>query len=109
MYVQPIYIQASVGKMPELRRVVVVFGDQLAYGASFEEALSKFFPQISSLASEVVKQPTTTIEEKKTERKDFVSAAARAFENYRSLMGQGKYEEAGKALEELGRILNQMK
>ena len=36
MYIQPIYIQASVGKMPELRRVVVVFGDQLAYGASFE-------------------------------------------------------------------------
>ena len=51
MYVQPIYIQASVGKMPELRRVVVVFGDQLAYGASFEEALGKFFPQIAASAS----------------------------------------------------------
>jgi len=43
------------------------------------------------------------------ERKDLVAAAAKAFENYRNLMGKGKYEEAGKALEELGRILNQMK
>jgi uncharacterized membrane protein (UPF0182 family) len=109
MYVQPIYIQASVGKMPELRRVVVVFGDQLSYGASFEEALSKFFPQIAGSASENVVKPTATKEEKKTERKDFIAAAAKAFENYRNLMGKGKYEEAGKALEELGRILNQLK
>ena len=108
MYVQPIYIQASVGKMPELRRVVVVFGDQLAYGASFEEALGRFFPQIAGSASSAPK-PSATKEEKRVERKDLVAAAARAFENYRNLMGRGKYEEAGKALEELGRALNQMK
>jgi uncharacterized membrane protein (UPF0182 family) len=109
MYVEPIYIQASVGKMPELRRVVVVFGDQLAYGASFEEALSKFFPQFAGSASYGATTPTATREEKIASRKDLVAAAAKAFENYRSLMGKGKYGEAGKALDELGRILNQMK
>lgn len=109
MYVQPIYIQAAVGKMPELRRVVVVFGDELSYGASFEEALSKFFPQMAPSAGESGVKPITLKEEKKTERKDLVAAAARAFDNYRNLMGRGKYEEAGKALEELGRILNQLK
>jgi hypothetical protein len=109
MYVEPIYIQAAVGKMPELRRVVVVFGDQLAYGASFEEALGKFFPQLAGFASYSAPKPTATKEEKIANRKDLVAAAAKAFENYRSLMGKGKYEEAGKALDELGRILNQMK
>jgi len=113
MYVQPIYIQAAVGKMPELRRVVVVFGDQLSYGASFEEALSKFFPQLSgsspqSLYSggESVVKPAAAKEEKKEEKKDLIGAAARQFENYRELMGKGKYKEAGQALEELGRILS---
>ena len=109
MYIQPIYIQASVGKMPELRRVVVVFGDQLSYGASFEEALNKFFPQIAVSASDNVAKPTATAKEKKEERRDPGSAAVKAFENYRNLMGKGKYEEAGKALEELGRIITQMK
>ncbi len=109
MYVQPIYIQASVGKMPELRRVVVVFGDQLAYGGSFEEALGKFFPQFTVSASYSAPKPTATKEEKIVGRKDLVAAAAKAFENYRNFMGKGKYEEAGKALEELGRILNQLK
>lgn len=109
MYIQPIYIQASVGKMPELRRVVVVFGDQLAYGASFEEALNKFFPLISGSAGESALRPAVVKEEKKAEKKDLVAAAAKAFESYRSLMGRGRYEEAGKELEEVGRILNQLK
>jgi uncharacterized membrane protein (UPF0182 family) len=109
MYIQPIYIQAAVGKMPELRRVVVVFGDQLSYGASFEEALSRFFPMIPGRAAERIAKPAGAEGEKKAERKDLVAAAARAFENYRNLMGKGKYEEAGKALEELGRILKELK
>jgi uncharacterized membrane protein (UPF0182 family) len=109
MYVQPIYIQAAVGKMPELRRVVVAFGDQLAYGASFEEALSRFFPQISGTKSLTEARPVAAGEAKGTDRKDLVAAAARAFEAYRTLMGKGRYEEAGKALDELGRVLNQLK
>jgi uncharacterized protein len=109
MYVQPMYIQAAVGKMPELRRVVVVFGDQLAYGASFEEALSKFFPQIPAAAIGVAARTATSIAENRAERKDLVAAAVKAFDRYRNLMGQGKYEEAGRSLDELGRILSGMK
>ena len=109
MYIQPIYIQASVGKMPELRRVVVVFGDQLSYTASFEEALNKFFSRIESSSGENAAKPAAAKEEKKGERKDLIADAAKAFQNYRNLMGKGKYEEAGKALEELGRIITQMK
>ena len=95
--------------MPELRRVVVVFGDQLSYGGSFEEALRKFFPQIEGAPSEKLAKPTAIEEGKKVQRKDLVAAAAKSLENYRNLMGKGKYEEAGKALEELDRILKQMK
>ncbi|NTU42429.1 MAG: COG1615 family transporter, partial [Nitrospirales bacterium] len=109
MYVQPIYIQAAVGKMPELRRVVVVFGDRLAYGSSFEEALGKFFPQIRGAAADYgARKPQAVTEEKPAARKGLIESAARAFDSYRSLMGKGKYEEAGKALEELGRIIKEM-
>jgi len=101
MYVQPIYLQASVGKMPELRRVVVVFGDQLSYGTSFEDALSKFLA--GGYTREAAKE-----KELKTEPpgKELLKSAAKYYEQYRSLMGQGKYAEAGKALEQLGRILS---
>ena len=93
--------------MPELRRVVVVFGDQLSYGASFEEALNKFFtngyttPQAQA-ANETKVKPEVTV-------KDSIKTAVKYYDQYRSLMGQGKYAEAGKALEELGRILGNIK
>lgn len=101
MYVQPIYLQASVGKMPELRRVVVVFGDQLSYGASFEEALNKFFA--TGYTPQAAKETTVKAE---IPGKELIKSAVTYYDQYRSLMGQGKYAEAGKALEELGRILN---
>lgn len=101
MYVQPIYLQAAVGKMPELRRVVVVFGDQLSYGTSFEDALNKFFTGGYTPAA----ARETPVRAGPAGR-DLIAAAVKYYDQYRSLMGQGKYAEAGKALEELGRILD---
>ncbi len=104
MYVQPIYLQASVGKMPELRRVVVVFGDQLSYGSSFEDALNKFF--VNGYTPQAAKETTVKAE---VPGKELIKSAVKYYDQYRSLMGQGKYAEAGKALEELGRTLGQIK
>ncbi len=104
MYVQPIYLQASVGKMPELRRVVVVFGDQLSYGTSFEDALNKFFT--GGYIRETAKETKANAE---VPAKDSIKSAVKYYDQYRSLMGQGKYSEAGKALEALGRILGEIK
>src|SRR5208283_2100303 len=70
MYVQPIYLQASVGKMPELRRVVVVFGDQLSYGTSFEDALNKFFA--GGYTREAAKEPAAKAE---APGRDFIKSA----------------------------------
>jgi uncharacterized membrane protein (UPF0182 family) len=104
MYVQPIYLQASVGKMPELRRVVVVFGDQLSYGSSFEDALNKFFT--GGYTQAAAKGPAVKAE---APGKDLIKSAVKYYDQFRSLTGQGKYAEAGKALEELGRVLGEIK
>ena len=39
LYVEPIYLQAETAAYPELRMVVVMHGDDLAYGQTLEEAL----------------------------------------------------------------------
>jgi uncharacterized membrane protein (UPF0182 family) len=44
MYIQPIYLQAAEsGGFPEFRRVVVVFGDQIEWAASLDEAIAEVF------------------------------------------------------------------
>ena len=39
IYVEPIFLQAETGRLPELRRVIVAHGDQIAMRATLEEAL----------------------------------------------------------------------
>ena len=43
LYAEPIYLQAERSPMPELRIVVLALQDRLAYGPTFEAALSSLF------------------------------------------------------------------
>ncbi len=43
LYAEPIYLQAQQSPMPELRLVVLALQDRLAYGPTFEAALSSLF------------------------------------------------------------------
>lgn len=43
MYVQPIYLQATSGKLPELKRVIVAYHNQLAMESTLEAALLRVF------------------------------------------------------------------
>ena len=43
LYVEPIYLEASTGSLPEVKRVIVYYGDQLAYEPTLAECLNKLF------------------------------------------------------------------
>ena len=43
IYVQPIYLSAEQGALPELRRVIVAFGNQIAMEPSLEQSLQRIF------------------------------------------------------------------
>ncbi len=43
LYVEPIYLEASTGSLPEVKRVVMYYGDQLAYEPTLAECLDKLF------------------------------------------------------------------
>ncbi len=43
LYVQPLYIQAEQGELPELKRVFVSYGDQVVMEATLSDALARLF------------------------------------------------------------------
>jgi uncharacterized membrane protein (UPF0182 family) len=43
MYVQPVYLQATSGKLPELKRVIVAYHNRLAMESTLEESLRRVF------------------------------------------------------------------
>ncbi len=100
LYVQPIYLQATVGKMPELKRVVVSLGENLGYGSSFEDALSRLTGRQIP-----VETPAGVKTEVKVSTPELIKKASRALEEYQSLQGAGKFSAAGEKLEELRELL----
>ena len=51
IYVRPLYLKADAGKIPELKRVIVGFEDQIAMEPTLEEALTKIFGNIGAQPS----------------------------------------------------------
>src|ERR1019366_6275546 len=52
LYVDPIYIQATQGSMPQLKKIVLAVGSRLIYADSYDEALA----QLSNGAQQLIQQ-----------------------------------------------------
>jgi uncharacterized membrane protein (UPF0182 family) len=53
LYVQPLYLQATEGQMPELKRVIVAYGNRIAMESSLDNALAKIFGGVVSTSENV--------------------------------------------------------
>jgi uncharacterized membrane protein (UPF0182 family) len=102
LYVDPIYLQATQGSMPQLKKIVLAVGSRLIYADSYDQALA----QLSSGAQQLVQQasapaavsnapgaaPSPGVDPRIARVRDHLR-------RYRELASQGKWAEAGKELE----------
>ena len=103
LYVDPIYIQATEARMPQLKKVVLAVGNRLIYTDTYEQALA----QLSSGAQQLVQQAAAPTPPGVPGRPDVPTASAdprlerirQHLRRYRELGAQGKWSEAGKELE----------
>jgi uncharacterized membrane protein (UPF0182 family) len=110
LYAEPIYLQAQQSPMPELRLVVLALQDKLAYGTTFQAALSSLFGgEASSLNASAEAPPAGASAAPNaapvTEVKGLIAQASKDFDDYQRLTAQGKLSEAGQKLEELKGVL----
>ena len=62
LYVEPLYLQAENSRIPELKRVIAGFGDEIVMETSLDKALTKLFNKqpVATLAGEGPKTPEVT-------------------------------------------------
>ena len=116
LYAEPIYLQADRSPMPELRLVVLALQDKLAYGPTFEAALSSLFGgNASSLsASEPATAPATAAGSPagaappKQDLNSLITQASQDFNDYQRLTAAGKLGEAGQKLEALKQVIEKL-
>jgi len=108
LFAEPIYLQAEKSPMPELRLVVLITQDRLAFGPRFSDALTSLMAGQSGSAPAVAANATSAAPVAPT-TKQLIDQADQAFNDYRRLTSDGKLGEAGAKLEELKRLLEEMK
>ncbi len=127
LYVEPLYIQSTGSKIPELKRVIVATQKDIGYGNSLEEALTDLFgPQVGALApvvqgdsthaaaaAPVTGKPQTAAQRLQQATRvgadpAMIHSAAEHLRRYQQLMGAGKASEAGAELDALSRDLREL-
>jgi uncharacterized membrane protein (UPF0182 family) len=113
LYAEPIYLKAERSPMPELRLVVLALQDKLAYGPTFEAALSSLFGgNVSSLsATESPAGPSAAPASVLAPAQDLnalIAQASKDFDDYQRLTAAGKLAEAGAKLEELKQVIGKL-
>ena len=103
LYVEPVYLRAEQGELPELRRVIVAYDKEVAMRPTLEESLTALFgnersPQVAS--------PATEIED--VTDNNLIQQAAEAFERAETAQREGNWAEYGRYQQQLKQIIQQL-
>ena len=103
LYVQPLYLAAEKGSLPELKRVIVAFGNQIAMEETLELSLQRIFGGRPTRETAQVAVAEVARGEK--------TPASRALEHYmrsQELLRQGNWAGFGEELKRLESVLKEL-
>jgi uncharacterized membrane protein (UPF0182 family) len=105
IYVEPLYIQASEARMPQIKKVVLAMGNTLIYRDTYQQALADLAgaegssapvapaPAAGAAAAPAPVSPNMQMQ---------LDRIRQHLQRYQELAGQGRWAEAGKELEAIG-------
>ncbi|WP_225907373.1 UPF0182 family protein [Leptolyngbya sp. BL0902] len=109
LYVQPIYLRAEQGALPELRRVIVSYGDQVVMRETLDQALEAIFgaarlPAIESPGGSDGSVPTPL----PSDLSSLIQSALTAYQDGQTALQQGDWQRYGQAQQQLETLLQQL-
>lgn len=99
LYVRPLYLRAAGGKIPELKRVIVAYENNIVMEETLDEALSRIF---SGAPQREPEQEVPGLPQ------DLISQAKQHYEAALRAQQQGNWSLYGQELEKLGEVLQQL-
>ena len=111
LYVEPVYLEAQNSSIPEVKRIIMAYNDEIAYEETLAECLVSLF---GDGAEEGVNEAGTgeslngeqTSEE--MSQAELIAAAAEAYENAVEAQKKGDWASYGKYMDELEKYLNKL-
>jgi uncharacterized membrane protein (UPF0182 family) len=106
IYVQPLYLRAENGKIPELKRVIVAYENRIAMEETLDAALSRIFGEVR-VSDEIV--PTAVARPAAApERKDLSLQAREHFDRALKAQREGDWALYGEEIRKLGEVIRKM-
>ncbi|MDD2900006.1 MAG: UPF0182 family protein [Desulfuromonadaceae bacterium] len=105
LYVQPLFLAADKAGLPELKRVIVAFGDQVVMEDNLEVALQRLFGGKKTAAAAAA---PTELPDVKTSPAALAKEAMSVYEKATALQRQGNWAGYGEELRKLEQILKRM-
>lgn len=105
LYVEPLFLQSQESKLPELRQVIVAYGEKIAMANTLDNALKAVFGE---------KLPAPPIQETKPflppngNLATFIQEANRLYNEAQEKLKQGDWNGYGENMQKLGRLLQEM-
>ncbi len=115
LYVEPVYLEATNSSIPEVKRVIVVYNDEIAYEPTLAEALNSLFGEGSaheSKGSDELNNDGGTgqggAKKETLSQTELIEAAQAAYDNAQEAIKDGKWDKYGEYMNELEKYLNQL-
>lgn len=106
LYVEPIYLRSVKGDaIPELKRVIVVYGDKITMQETLEEAIAVIF---EGKAPERPVTPVVPVEDSGTTQ-ELIKQAVEHYEKAQQFLKEGDLEGFGREVKLMGMILEKLK
>ena len=114
LYVEPVYLEASNSSIPEVKRVIVVYKDEIAYETTLAEALNSLFGEGSaheSKGSDEAKGESAgggAPSEETLTQAQLIEKAQTAYDKAQDAIKDGKWDKYGQYMDELEKYLNML-
>ncbi|MEA3253337.1 MAG: UPF0182 family protein [Chloroflexota bacterium] len=110
LYVEPVFLQAEAGGLPELKRVIVAAGEQIAMRQSLGESIAAIFGTETLPAEPGEETPPTTEPQGPVtpEMASLIEEAQQHYDAAQQYLKAGDWAGYGKELEELKAVLNKL-
>jgi len=100
IYVQPLYLRAETGKIPELKRVIVAYENRIAMEETLDAALSRIFGDVR--VSEEAGPSKAVLLPAVKEEKGLASVAGEHFDRAMNAQREGNWALYGEEIRKLG-------
>ena len=109
LYVEPVYLEAAASAIPEVKKVIVAYGDKIAYENTLGEALASLFGDDADATDSDASGVTGDKGDSSTKtQSDWIKQASDAYDNAQKALKDGDWAKYGKYMDELEEALNQL-